>query len=174
VNPSTPLAAAASGASSQTQEEEIKNKHRDIWAFGCVLYELATHRRPWYHKMESSSSCIDSQLSDSKLPQTLPDQRLFFLRTWWKHLGTFHGGAVIVFHDASVLFCIICHSGVEEGDDAEELKFAKDQRVPPCLLEAIRLCTQKDPELRPHDIQVIIEVLEQFSSVGSKRVRSQQ
>ena len=58
----------------------------------------------------------------------------------------------------------------QEGDDALELKFP-NRRIPGCLLEAIRLCTQKDPEQRPHDIEIIIKELEKFSSAGSKRGR---
>ena len=56
-------------------------------------------------------------------------------------------------------------------EDGLELKFPKGRRVPACLLEAIRLCTQKDPDKRPHDIDVIIQELEKFSAIGSKRRR---
>lgn len=62
-------------------------------------------------------------------------------------------------------------TGFHDGDDALELKFSKDRRIPPCLLEAIRLCTQRDPEQRPRDIQIVIKELEKFSSIGSKRDR---
>jgi serine/threonine protein kinase len=159
------------------QEEQKNNLHRDIWAFGCVLYELATHRRPWYHKMPSAftslkSSGTESHCTDSKLPQTQPDLQLFFLRTLWRKLGKFHGGYFCskLFMLPALLF-LIEFTGCQDGDDALELKFPKDRRIPSCLLEAIRLCTQKDTEQRPHDIQIIIQELEKFSSIGSKRAR---
>ncbi len=91
------LASTPSIALLKEQEVQRSNMHRDIWAFGCVLYELATHRRPWYHKMQSASASVkstgtESHCTDSKLPQTQPDLHLFFLRTFWKKLGKFHGG----------------------------------------------------------------------------------
>jgi serine/threonine protein kinase len=97
----TPHAASTPMAPSLKEQDALKNKHRDIWAFGCVLYELATHRRPWYQKMESTSSFSESHPADLKLPQThqdpylQPDPYLFFLRTFWRKLGKFHGGCSV-------------------------------------------------------------------------------
>ncbi len=87
--PSTPLAASL-------KEQALKNKRRDIWAFGCVLYELATHRRPWYHKIEATSTF--SEAHSSELPQTAADPKTFFKTTFWRNLGEFHGGAQVFLH----------------------------------------------------------------------------
>jgi len=73
---------------------------------------------------------------------------------------------------------LIAPAGCDQKDGLE-LKFPKEQqgerRIPPCLREAIRLCTQKDPDKRPHDIDVIIQELEKFATeeLGSKRRREQ-
>ncbi len=77
--------------------------------------------------------------------------------------------SLLISHVAVTFFTVL--AGCQEGDDALELMFPKDRRIPGCLLEAIRLCTQKDPEQRPHDIEIIIKELEKFSSAGSKRGR---
>ncbi len=159
---STAQAPSTPSAHSLKEQEAQKNKHRDIWAFGCVLYELATHRRPWHHILDpQTSSC-----------GTKPDEYKFFSR-FWKRLGSFHGGGggarfscYLLPTSLSSTFSTGC-----DGKNTVEFQFPQDRRIPPCLLEAIRLCTQKDPNHRPHDIQFIINELEKFSSVGSKRVR---
>jgi serine/threonine protein kinase len=169
---------ASTPSTTLLKEQAIKsNMHRDMWAFGCVLYELATHRRPWYHKMPSASTSFkssgtESHCTDSKLPHTPGDLHLFFLRTFWRKLGKFHGGWFFSkLFLLPALLVLTESSGCLEGDDALELRFPKNRRIPPCLLEAIRLCTQKDLDRRPHDIQIIINELEKFSSIGSKRSR---
>ena len=83
-NPSTPNAQVRIEL-----EQQKTNMHRDIWAFGCVLYELATHRRPWYQELELSTS---STYTEAEGPTMKPDESLFFLRRFWKNLGQFHGG----------------------------------------------------------------------------------
>ena len=167
------------------QQDDISNKHRDIWAFGCVLYELATHRRPWYEETETSVS--EPQCSTK--PQTPADLKKFFAR-YWKKLGPFHGGwcCSILF---MLNFCLrFLTTSTGRDTDTLELKFPTDRRIPnanrdipPCLVEAIRLCTQKNLDQRPYDIEVIIKELEQgfkeldpllekcYSSIGSKRTR---
>jgi serine/threonine protein kinase len=70
------------------QQDDISNKHRDIWAFGCVLYELATHRQPWYEETETTSV---SEPQCSTKPHAPADLKKFFAR-FWKKLGPFHGG----------------------------------------------------------------------------------
>ena len=156
---STPQAPSTPSAHSLKEQEAQKNTQRDIWAFGCVLYELATHRQPWHHILQPpTASC------------TQPNEYLFFIRKFWRNLGSFHGGWC--------LSCVYWHLSLPltfpagcDGDNAVQFQFPQDRRIPPCLLEAIRLCTQKDPNQRPHDIQIIIKELEKFSSVGSKRAR---
>jgi serine/threonine protein kinase len=92
----TPLAASTPMAASLKEQNALKNKRRDIWAFGCVLYELATHRRPWYHLIEATSTFSDVNFSE--LPQTAADQRTFFKTTFWRNLGEFHGGTQVFDH----------------------------------------------------------------------------
>jgi serine/threonine protein kinase len=93
----TPLAASTPMAASLKEQALKNNNRRDIWAFGCVLYELATHRLPWYHKIEASSTFSDGH--SSELPQTAADPQTFFKNpTFWRNLGEFHGGTQVFFH----------------------------------------------------------------------------
>jgi serine/threonine protein kinase len=83
----SPLPAATPSGLSQKESEERANKQRDIWAFGCVLYEIATHRRPWYHVLEASGSA-----SSPLVEPAAPPPMAHFVRGLWKNLGAFHGG----------------------------------------------------------------------------------
>ena len=78
----------------QESEQRDKYRRRDIWSFGCVLYELATHRQPWYHVLEPTTP--SEQESHNELPE-IPAHPLQFCQALWNNLGKFHGGLFFVF-----------------------------------------------------------------------------
>ena len=110
LKPSTPAAKPAESLASnprtrntpalqtvQESEQRDKYRRRDIWSFGCVLYELATHRRPWYHVLEPTTpSAQESHDMLTELPEA-PAHPLQFCQALWKNLGKFHGGLFCVF-----------------------------------------------------------------------------
>ena len=48
----------------------------DIWAFGCIMIELFSNKRPWSHIASSNVNCIYYELFNKKpipIPACIPD-----------------------------------------------------------------------------------------------------